>query len=420
MKLKKSEFAIILFGVLTILSILNITYLNRSLHIDGTAMTVLRLLIIGGINVLMMIKRRKISLIYKLLIGWMVIMIVVSALQDGDIVYFVSVQSRAMVIISALEYYCVNERKLLLILDAWKYVLLLLCILDFASILLFPDGLYIGDDYSSNWFLGYKTARMVYSLPLSILVCYTSIIKGKSIRMRDLIVVTMCSMSCFLIGATGAAVALLLFTLMIYLCAIWKRSKNFRELLGRILSYKLIIILYSVISALVIAGDSLIIRFSLNVAGKGTTLSHRTEIWYRCWQYIMKYPIFGNGYLTTDQYVNNITMQRLGSNAHNMIISILVTTGIVGLALYLFIIKKCFDNAKENINLGNVVLKLSFISFLVIGITSSALIFSPFSFFALQLMYYNVHSESIHISHKRKFKLSLKKKFKIINSVAEE
>lgn len=389
MKLKISNIYTRLFAIITFYCIMNITYLTQILYINSTITLIARLSISLALLLIMLLKRKKeFSSIYKLLWVWWGIIFLSSIINHDDLVYFISLQSRTILVCTLLEYYHRNQKKFIAFLSTWQIILLLLCIVDIATIILFPNGLYTGDQYTAVWLLGYKTARLVYNIPLAILTCYLSIKKYGKIRILDLIIVFLCAISSFMVEATGASIAILLFVLIVYLTKALGKKRIFMAFLQKLFDYKIVAIVYATITALTILGSPLIVYISENFLEKSATLSHRTEIWMRCLQFFARKPILGMGYLTTDQYSQTVTLIRLGTNAHNMVLSVLLTSGVIGLIIYFFMFRLSWKSIENKVEQINMVLIAGSLAYFLIGLSSSALIFSPFAFIPWMLMCY--------------------------------
>lgn len=390
LKIKRPELRTIVFAVISFYSVMSITYLSSILHISSMITFLMRILIIGGLNLLMIVHRRVFSTVYKLLWIWWGLIFASSIINKCDLFYMITLQSRVMAVCSVLEYYSKYKKQMRTLLYAWKNILLLLCVFDLITIVLFPNGLYTGDLYADVWLLGYKTARLVYNLPLAILSCYLSNLDRGKISFGALATVLCCALSSMMVEASGASISLIVYAFIIYYCAIGRRSKLLREFLNKILSFKSIVMIYSVAVALVVTGSNVVIRFAQDTLGKSETLSHRTIVWERCFQNFLQSPIIGKGYLTTTQYVEKITLLRLGTNPHNMVFSILLTAGLFGLALYIFIFYTAIKKCGKNYSICSLVLIAGTVTYMILGLTSSALVFSAFTFLPHLLMNYRL------------------------------
>ena len=393
--IKRSEIKTIGVAIISFYAVMSITYLSQIFHISSMVTLFMRLIIIVLLNFVMVIHNRKFSAVYKLLWIWWGAILFSSVLHNCDLLYLLTLQSRTVAVCSLLEYYSKYPQKLKAFLYTWKNILLVLCLLDTMTIILFPNGLYSGELYADVWLLGYKTARLVYNLPLAILTCYLSYWDRQKISVEALLTVACCALSCFMVDASGASVAILFYVVMIYYSAAGRKSEKLRIFLSKILNFKVIVAVYAVLVTLVVTGSTLVVRFAHNTLGKSETLSHRTIVWAQCIQHFFKNPILGKGYLTTDQYIERITLLRLGTNAHNMVLSILLTVGIVGMGIYIFILYTAIQHCGKRYSICSLILIVGTITYLVVGLSSSALVFSAFAFMPHLLMNYQMDIRSI-------------------------
>jgi O-antigen ligase len=83
-----------------------------------------------------------------------------------------------------------------------------------------------------------------------------------------------------------------------------------------------------------------IMTISTQVTGGGS-MSGRTDIWRASWQVFLQHPVVGVGYggfaPATEPYLHN----RFMSNAHNLVLGLLVEGGVVGLVLFASMIGAC-------------------------------------------------------------------------------
>lgn len=83
----------------------------------------------------------------------------------------------------------------------------------------------------------------------------------------------------------------------------------------------------------------------LNVLGKGLTLNSRTIIWDRVIRLFRQKPLFGHGNFTAEQIQNYILY---GTNhAHNLLMELLLRTGLIGTAAYVLFLCGFASSKKE-------------------------------------------------------------------------
>ena len=119
---------------------------------------------------------------------------------------------------------------------------------------------------------------------------------------------------------------------------------------------------------------TLISNFLVNILERSVTISGRTRIWTSCLRYIEAKPLFGYGILTSDEYIV-MTGMRAGTNAHNIVLTYLLSGGIIGTIIFFLInysISKRLDKTPFEL-----ILIVGIYSILIVGISSSILALSP-------------------------------------------
>ncbi|MFC3414179.1 O-antigen ligase family protein [Algoriphagus hitonicola] len=141
-----------------------------------------------------------------------------------------------------------------------------------------------------------------------------------------------------------------------------------------------------------------------------STASGRTEVWVVAWEEVLQHPIFGQGMMYDNYFVDGYRSANIGENAArhwygvwNSYLSLLLNVGFIGLALYLLFLFRCFQRSTDK--------KLAF-GFLLLILSSAVTeswmaasmnAFTPllFLYFAMQqqIIYYPIHEEYIDPLH---------------------
>lgn len=373
-------------SVFVLLSCCDIAYINH-IYDMSLILLVFRLIfiLIFSINLIARKKINKLSKVFILINLLFAIFLGRSLMRTTDIgIYILRMLSKPYLIVLFIQNYCEDSNKIKKILSAWKKVLVLLCFIDFITIIIFPNGMYTDKSYSLNWFLGYKTARFVYSWPLLLITSYLEF-SEKKMTNKNLSIFTyfhfiICIFSAFKSEATGASVALLLYAVFIYYLKTKHKEKNLYKLY-RIFNVKNVILSCTIIYYLVmsIESNTYIQNIVLNVFNKSATLSNRVNIWKNCFAFFGESPIFGKGIYTPLEYIS-ITKFSLGTNAHNLLLTILISGGIAAMVIYLVIFKVSMSRKKHIYTRQEASLIAAIIIFFIVGVTSSALAFSAFAF----------------------------------------
>lgn len=141
-----------------------------------------------------------------------------------------------------------------------------------------------------------------------------------------------------------------------------------------------------------------------------STVSGRTEVWEVAWEEVLLHPIFGQGMMYDNYFVDDYRSTYFGENVArhwygiwNSYLSLLLNVGFIGLALYLLFLFRCFQRSTDK--------KLAF-GFLLLILSSSVTeswmaasmnAFTPllFIYFAIQqqIIYYPIYEEYIDPLH---------------------
>lgn len=378
--------AITVISVFVLLSCSDIAYINH-IYDMSSMLFVFRLIFIFILSINLIAKKKinNLSKVFILINLLFVIFLGRSLMRTTDVgIYILRTLSKPYLIVLFIQNYFEDSNKIKKILSAWKKVLVLLCFIDFVTIIIFPNGMYKDKNYTLNWFLGYKTARFVYSWPLLLITSYLEF-SEKEMTNKNLSIFTyfyfiICIFSAFKSEATGASTALLLYAVFIYYLKTKQREKNLYKLYN-IFNVKNVILSCTIVYCLVMTIESNIYiqNFVSSVFNKSATLSNRVDIWRNCFVFFAESPVFGKGIYTPLEY-KAITQYYLGTNAHNLLLTILVSGGIVAMVIYLAIFKVSMSRKRHVYTRQEVSLIASIIVFCIVGVISSALAFSPFAF----------------------------------------
>lgn len=219
-------------------------------------------------------------------------------------------------------------------------VLLVYTLMDFVSILVFPNGLYfketIWNEWSSSqyaqWIFGNKNNRAYWYLNLLMLACW----KGTDQRIRFFR-----SMLILLLGISLAAMLLVnsatsVVVIMIAAVGIWLGMLSKKETALRI-KPGLIYPVYLGVELIWVTGNVTFLSPIIeDLLGRTMSFTNRTIIWGRAILYIIQKPLFGWG-LFGDK-----ATELLGSpayvNVHNQILDVLWQGGICAFVLFSLII----------------------------------------------------------------------------------
>lgn len=312
-------------------------------------------------------------------------------INGGEIVSCLNTFVPMLLIISILELNKSRRNTLFIVLDTWKWMCVLVTVIDIITEISFPEGLYSTSLYTTYWFLGYKTERFVYIFPMIVMFGYIDLKKRQKLCSDFYMAYIIGIISCYLSGATTCWVTLLFF-IALYLILrslMGKKSSSWKQkLLYRLVDYRVGIILYAVLLVCVLMAEN--IQFITDITtmlGKDPTFSRRSLIWGVLILEILKKPILGLGYMSSAEYVSMVSYVG-GTNAHNMILTILVYSGCIGFLTYVIMFITCLRRANKEYSIIELFLISSVYSFLITGVTSSIMVYSVFGIMHYWLLEY--------------------------------
>lgn len=148
--------------------------------------------------------------------------------------------------------------------------------------------------------------------------------------------ISMLLVSVLLLFLSGSRTSLLAFLIAAVICLLYWMKLNSRKIIGTVIVIALVLLLFSYIyDYLVEAYPVLMERFTvedtLEDGGTG-----RVAVWASYMtRYFPKYFMFGMGFDPLNLFRAIESVNGIGHGAHNHIIDILASTGVVGLALYI-------------------------------------------------------------------------------------
>lgn len=373
-------------SALVLLLCVDITYLNGIFHGFPTIQYYGRCAVLLYMLLDYVRYRRRISKMLKCIFVFVLWVLVITYIRGGELIEALKVFSSPLLLCVYIDKKR-NSTQLYGCLDTWKRVLFVFIFIDFITQILFPHGMYRDAMYSLNWFLGYKTARLAFSLPLCVLSSITEIHNRKRLTWRTWICYAFSVETLFYSQATAASITILIVGILIALICINRRGKFTERIWEKILNLKFVLVIYATVSILVVyIQNSPQIQYILvNILHKDPTLTTRTYIWNLCIESLAKHPLTGLGYLNSLNF-QNLTNNIYATSAHNMSLSILISGGFIGLALYVIIVIVAWQSFKINISLEKKVASVAIIAMLIIGMTSSSMVFSSCAFIFYEFM----------------------------------
>lgn len=314
---------------------------------------------------------------------WMILLcsvwtLAVNLLNRGNLYYGLTTMSSPLLVALFLE---INKNRISDVIKSWAFILRILTYIDAFTMFLFPTGMYASAMYTNYWFLGYKTERLIFCLPMIVFTCYNDFKEKGKFGIRCYWVLLISLFTTRFSEGTAAFYCLLVFGLIVVLSDFKSKLGIDLDLVYSMMNFKLIIPLYAVATFLTInIADSPLIQYIVtNILGKSLTLTTRTHIWDSLIPEIQKKLITGYGLIEASAYVK-ITGNPYATSAHNMLLQIMMTGGIALLVIYVVGIFACSHISNRKYTVPEIIVIAGIIAELIVGITSSAIVFSTFGF----------------------------------------
>ena len=246
-------------------------------------------------------------------------------------------------------------------------------LINFASFVLFPNGLYISQSYQNEpyvcWFFGYKNPQIRILLPYVALLFARDSIFRKKIKYTTYIKLFLIALITLKLKSSTGIVSVFTFIMLNLIFSNNKESK-LKKFILKIMNIRNVYIFMLVLYILIVFFQfqnnfSYII---VNVLHKDLDLTDRIFVWLNVIPVIKTHLLFGQGVL-------NATISRgyIGaSHAHNYMLNTLYNGGLVSLVLLSIIWIIAGQKSLKYVNSNGVrYLKFMAIIFLIMGITES-------------------------------------------------
>lgn len=246
--------------------------------------------------------------------------------------------------------YVSTESEVLESLRIWEIGLFLLLIADMVSMFVFPNGMYqtvhVHSIYSNNWFLGYKTRRLLYTFPLLAFIAIRHLKQYGSFKPSYYIIALCVIWDAWRSDGTGALISVIIFVLFSIL--IQCPFKLLKRVARLIIDYRFALIVFIVSFVfLVLLGEKTVLNtFATDVLMKSETFSGRASIWQSCVSAIKTSPLIGLGMLDSTSFE---LLTNGAVNSHNQLLEILLNGGVIGASLYIIYSMRCVSRKKSSI-----------------------------------------------------------------------
>lgn len=310
--------------ITTVLSFINIDYVFRMGF--GNTIRVLQMLSSVLIVVCLLIRGTKFTmyiLLWFLLCMWV---LAVTLFNGQDIEGAIRLIAKIMV---PVIFFAVFKNDFEFILRCIYTILGVLVVVNFVTILLFPNGMYVTGITNfayENWLLGFKNKQIIYFLPLLLTTSYLYVIDGISFDKVTILCILLASSA--LVGSSTALISIV--TILAFGFIPFFRNKY------RVLNAPtyLFVGLFSFITIVLLRLQNYFSYLIVNIIGKNLSLSNRTLLWDKATEEISNNFLTGRGYWSPEAKHMLYRSQSIIS-AHNQLLEYMFTGGAVLVFLYL-------------------------------------------------------------------------------------
>lgn len=288
-------------------------------------------IISGLLIIFLVLKDRKYSKIINYIVLYLLVLIISTMANNGDYQYLFSLVLGILTLSLITDYGLRNHTNYFL--KAFELMLSILVYMNFLTIVLNPNGLYIATDtlYSENWLLGYRNSLILYVFPALLCSAINSYRKKERLLLRTKFLFTISLISTILSGSSTLLVGLFL----IFIFMFFKKIFIYRKILNTktyLVSY--IAMFFGII---IFRIQNLFSFIIVNVLKRDLTFTGRIYIWDYVIEFIKSKPLLGYGVESTIKRYTKTKYWR-SFHAHNMFLEVLYKTGFIGLIIFIKII----------------------------------------------------------------------------------
>ena len=276
-------------------------------------------------------------------------------------------------------------------LKAINALFITLMFIDLFTLFVFPKGLYASELYKDNWFLGYKSERVrAVTLPAIAVAGILDVEEFKKPYRRFLVVSLLAMLVSYLSGAT-AGTLVCLFEFLAICILFFSNKERTRRFMRRLFDARVAFLLILGLNLFFVVfqafqSSKLFEYVIVNLLGKSMTISGRTRIWAASLQQFMESRFIGNGHISGTRYTI-LTGIRGGTQPHNLMLALLVYTGLIGLAIYGVMLVLTLRKAEVQKLSLTIICSVCILTNMLFGITTMNM-FGQFHYAMMVILYY--------------------------------
>lgn len=300
-----------------------------ALHTFDTISNVFKVMVIAILGVWFFYFYQKVSLFFVGIVFFEVWRVLATIYCGGNYTSLFLAIFNALAICLVVEMGLKTDPDALL--DGASFTLGLFVLINFATIILFPQGMYEFNTFTQNYFLGYRNNSIMLFFPAIIFSIVRSLRKYNKLTLSSFVITAVSFATVILAFSATSVIGMTVFTLFLLLALI-NKMPNFLN----IITYLAINIAYF-FGVIILRLQEAFAFIIVDMLGRDLTFTGRTKIWDSALAAFAKSPVFGVG-----EIENQASRDLIGAtHAHNYYLDLLYKSGLPGFLIFFAILIIC-------------------------------------------------------------------------------
>ena len=300
-----------------------------ALHTFDTISNVFKVMVIAVLGVWFVYFYQKVSLFFVGIVFFEVWRVLATIYCGGNYTSLFIAILNALAICLVVEMGLKTDPDALL--DGASFTLGLFVLINFATVLLFPQGMYEFNTFTQNYFLGYRNNSIMLFFPAIIFSIVRSLRTYNKLTLSSFVITAVSFATVILAFSATSVIGMTVFTLFLLLALI-NKMPNFLN----IVTYLAINIAYF-FGVIILRLQEAFAFIIVDMLGRDLTFTGRTKIWDSALAAFAKSPVFGVG-----EIENQASRDLIGAtHAHNYYLDLLYKSGLPGFLIFFAILIIC-------------------------------------------------------------------------------
>lgn len=300
-----------------------------ALHTFDTILNVFKIMVIAVLGVWFVYFYQKVSLFFVGIVFFEVWRVLATIYCGGNYTSLFLTILNALAICLVVEMGLKTDPDALL--DGASFTLGLFVLINFVTIILFPQGMYEFNNYTQNYFLGYRNNSIMLFFPAIIFSIVRSLRKYNKLTLSSFVITAVSFANVILAFSATSVIGMTVFILFLLLALI-NKMPNFLN----IITYLAINITYF-FGVIILRLQEAFAFIIVDMLGRDLTFTGRTKIWDGALAAFAKSPVFGVGEIESQASRDLIG----ATHAHNYYLDLLYKSGLPGFLIFFAILIIC-------------------------------------------------------------------------------